>query len=400
MPPSESPAHDRDALITGIGIVSCLGEGVDAHWDALNRQGDFQPVIDTDRFAPYFVHPMTPLELDKQIPKRGDQRQMEPWQRIGTYAAGLALESAGVKRDTALLGRMDMIVAAGGGERDYAVDGQILSALPGETNPGAYLNEHLLSDLRPTLFLAQLSNLLAGNISIVHGVVGSSRTFMGEEAAGADAVRIACARIGAGQGELCLVGGAMNAERPDMLLHYAMGGLLTRTPYAPVWQRQSAAPGMALGSVGCFLVIESRAHAQARGAKPYARIAGVRTDRSQRRAGDATANARAQLAALAPSLDHTAIVSSASGACAPTQEEAAFLASLGLPVRAVASALGHSLEPSFPAAIALAALSLGHGKLFAPLEAAEAAMPGALSRVVVTSWGNWRGEAMALLTGA
>ena len=144
---------------------------------------------------------MTKLELDRQIPKRGDQRQMEPWQRIGTYAAGLALESAGVKGDAALLGRMDMIVAAGGGERDYAVDGHILTALPGEANPGAYLNEHLLADLRPTLFLAQLSNLLAGNISIVHGVVGSSRTFMGEEAAGTDAVRIACARIAAGQGE-------------------------------------------------------------------------------------------------------------------------------------------------------------------------------------------------------
>src|ERR1700734_4050117 len=33
------------------------------------------------------------------------------------------------------------------------------------------------------LFLAQLSNLLAGDISIVHGVTGSSRTFMGEEGA-------------------------------------------------------------------------------------------------------------------------------------------------------------------------------------------------------------------------
>ncbi len=49
------------------------------------------------------------------------------------------------------------------------------------------LNERLMNDLRPTLFLAQLSNLLAGNIAIVHGVTGSSRTFMGEEAAGVDA---------------------------------------------------------------------------------------------------------------------------------------------------------------------------------------------------------------------
>ena len=44
-----------------------------------------------------------------------------------------------------------------------------------------------MGDLRPTLFLAQLSNLLAGNISIVHGVTGASRTFMGEESSGVDA---------------------------------------------------------------------------------------------------------------------------------------------------------------------------------------------------------------------
>ena len=46
-------------------------------------------------FAPYPVHPMVPLNLDMQIPKRGDQRQMENWQRVGTYTAGLALGDAG-----------------------------------------------------------------------------------------------------------------------------------------------------------------------------------------------------------------------------------------------------------------------------------------------------------------
>ena len=98
--------------------------------------GGFQPVVDTERFAPYIVHPLVPLELDRQIPKNGDQRQMEAWQRIGTYAAGLALDGAGVKGNAELLGRMDMIVAAGGGERDRAVDEAILSALPHAAEPG------------------------------------------------------------------------------------------------------------------------------------------------------------------------------------------------------------------------------------------------------------------------
>ena len=121
---------------------------------------------------------------------------------------------------------MDMIVAAGGGERDLDVDAAILSAAcRSAQNPAAFLNERLMSDLRPTLFLAQLSNLLAGNISIVHGVTGSSRTFMGEESAGVDAVRIALSRIAAGQSDIALVGGAHNGERPDMLMLYEFGGL-------------------------------------------------------------------------------------------------------------------------------------------------------------------------------
>jgi len=53
---------------------------------------------------------------------------METWQRIGTYAAGRALDSAGIKGDREILARTDMIVAAGGGERDLDVDAAILTS--------------------------------------------------------------------------------------------------------------------------------------------------------------------------------------------------------------------------------------------------------------------------------
>ncbi len=386
---------DRDTLITGIGLISCLGEGGDAHMAALDA---FAPVADEASHAPHPVHPMTALALDKQIPKRGDQRQMEAWQRIGVYAAGMALDSAGAKGDAALLERMDMIVAAGGGERDYAVDTAILGALPKAADPEVYLNEHLLADLRPTLFLAQLSNLLAGNISLVHGVTGSSRTFMGEEAAGADAIRIAHARIAAGQSEICLVGGSFNAQRPDVFLLYAMGHTLWRGAFAPVWSRPSG--GMAPGSVGCFLVLESRAHAQGRGATPRARIAGVQTGRCRRAPGEAAAIATRQIEALGGASAGDAVISGATGIAPATGEEHAFLTTLGLPFRAAATALGHSVEPAFPAAIALAALSLARGKLFPPLEAAESPLDTPPAALFVTSWGQWRGEATALVTTA
>ena len=110
---ASSPASAKGR--TRIGRRSTNGE---PHADV----DDASAVPDPSRLAP--------LDFDKQIPKKGDQRQMEPWQRIGTYAAGLALESAGIKGNTELLARTDMIVAAGGGERDIAADTAILSGLP------------------------------------------------------------------------------------------------------------------------------------------------------------------------------------------------------------------------------------------------------------------------------
>ena len=386
----------REVWITGVGIVSCLGEGAEAHWQGF-AEGRIK--IDAERFAPYLVHPLAPLDLDKQIPKKGDQRQMEAWQRIGTYAAGLALADAGVKGTAELLAHMDMIVAAGGGERDVAVDATILTNKPKSANPEAFLNERLMSDLRPTLFLAQLSNLLAGNISIVHGVTGSSRTFMGEEAAGVDAVRVALARIAAGQSELALVGGSHNGEREDLLLLYDAGGHMSRAPFRPVWERTA---GMVLGSLGAFLVLESRGHAEARNAKPLARLAGVLSERSARPAGAVTAALARMWQSLAPQGARAgmAVISGATGAQPATNEERAWLKSLAdLPVRATGSLVGHGLEPQFSMNIALATLALGRQKLFPPADSSrvEREYEGPLGHVAVTAVGHWRGEGMALV---
>jgi 3-oxoacyl-[acyl-carrier-protein] synthase II len=385
----------REVWITGIGIVSCLGEGPEAHWQGFTER---RIKIDAERFAPYLVHPLAPLDLDKQIPKKGDQRQMEPWQRIGTYAAGLALADAGLKGNAELLARMDMIVAAGGGERDVAVDAAILTNKPKSANPEAFLNERLMSDLRPTLFLAQLSNLLAGNISIVHGVTGSSRTFMGEEAAGVDAVRIALARITAGQSELALVGGSHNGEREDLLLLYDSGGHMLRGPFQPVWERRA---GMVLGSLGAFLVLEERGHAQARNARPLARLSGVISERSGRPAGAVTAALTRMWQSLAPQAPAgMAVISGATGAQPATNEERAWLKSLSdVPVRATGSLLGHGFEPQFSMNIALATLAIGREKLFPPADSSgiEREYEGPLARVAVTAVGHWRGEGMALV---
>lgn len=388
----------REVWITGVGIVSCLGEGPQAHWQKLMEA---RPGADTTTFAPYVVHALAPTNFDAQIPKKGDQRQMEAWQRIGTYAAGLALDSAGVKGKPEILSHMDMIVAAGGGERDLNVDSTILTGMPKAANPAAFLNERLMSDLRPTLFLAQLSNLLAGNISIVHGVTGSSRTFMGEEIAGSECVRIALSRIVAGQSDIALVGGSENAERPDLLIIYQFANMALKDKFVPVWER-SGNGAFAPGSMGAFLVIEAREHAEKRGAKPLARLTAVVSDRTNRRPGAVAASLAKLWDAIKAKVKsgHAAILSGATGVNPATAEERDFLSQHNaLAVRATGSYLGHGLEPQFAMNLALAAIAVARGKLFPPCDSTglEQPMSGDLSQVLVTGVGHWRGEALALV---
>jgi 3-oxoacyl-[acyl-carrier-protein] synthase II len=386
-----------EVWITGIGLATSLGEGVAANWDAL-AAGRIN--VDETNYAPYVVHPWVQVSLDAQIPKKGDQRQMEAWQRIGTYAAGLALDSAGVKGNKEILSRMDMIVAAGGGERDLAVDEAIVSAQAKGNVPPGFLNERLMNDLRPTLFLAQLSNLLAGNIAIVHGVTGTSRTFMGEETAAVDAARIALARIVDGESDIALIGGAQNGERKDLLVLYEFDDFNLKNKFEPVWAR-SARPGFALGSAGAFLVLESKAHAEARGAKPYARLTNVVGDHARRKEpGQVTASLQALWTQLGVTNENAPVITGAAGAEPATAEERAFLQSHpGHAVRATGTMFGHTMEAQFPIGLALAALSLSRGALFPPNDSTgfEIEMSTPPSQIVVVGTGHWRGEGMALV---
>lgn len=393
--------NSRDVVITGIGLVSSLGEGPDIHWQKLTTPG-LVPVLDTLRFAPYSVHPLPEIDWNLQIAKRGDQRQMETWQRLGTYVAGLALDDAGIKGDEALCTTMDMVVAAGGGERDLAVDSAILAASSTRPDRDVLLNEKLTTELRPTLFLAQLSNLLAGNISIVHKVTGSSRTFMGEEGAGVSALETAAARIRSGQSTHMLVGGAFQTEHLDMLLGYEMGGYLHRGPWQSVWHRQeSEGGGVVTGSGGAFLVLESREHAEKRGVRIYAALGPVLSGRARRNKGKLDEAVGSLFDKAEAGEGELLAISGASGAQAATvAEQAALAARPQIAARGFATFTGHLKEAQFPFAVALAALAVHRKAGYPAFDPAERSFDGAPDRVLATAIGYHHFEGMALVRAA
>ena len=69
----------HDVVITGIGLVSSIGVGADAHILALNAANP-QPVYNSELHVPLTVHAAPEMDFSLQIPKR-EQRQMELWQK-------------------------------------------------------------------------------------------------------------------------------------------------------------------------------------------------------------------------------------------------------------------------------------------------------------------------------
>ncbi|CDO40117.1 beta-ketoacyl-ACP synthase [Bartonella henselae] len=388
--------HDQTVFITGIGLITSLGEGVEHHWDILNNT-TLTPNLDCTTFSPYTIHKLPEINWGLQIPKRSDQRQMGTWQRLGTYAAGLALDDAGIKNNEQLTSTMDMIVAAGGGERDIDVDTQILSKARIGADHASMLNSILSTELRPTLFLAQLSNLLAGNISIVHKVTGSSRTFMGEEGCGLSAFQIAVARIRSGQSTHVLVGSSYNAQGYDMLLAHELGGLLSRSGWSPVWERKNClGGGIITGSGGIFLVLENGKHAKKRNARAYAEISQIITDQTDR----TNIPLEKSIATLLKTVGakNSLVISAASGFHEVTKAEQNALEANDMFYRGITTLFGYMREAQFPLALALAALSIEKKRSFPAFSAHEKPFPKEIREAFVTTIGIKRAEGIAQLT--
>ena len=265
----------RDVVVTGIGSVSSAGEGVAEHLAALSGR-------DPDASTPKPSRPSrsirsSPLEFDKQIPKKSDQRQMEPWQKLGMLC----------RRPRARRGRRQgrrrpqepHAPDRRGRRRRARLRGRRRRSSPGlrdAQNPGVFLNEHLMGDLRPTLFLAQLSNLLAGNISIVHGVTGASRTFMGEEASGVDALRVAHGAHRLGPERHLPRRRRLQCRAPGRAADLRDGRLSLEEAVSPRLRAGGGGRRHDARQRRAFLVLEAREHAQARGAKALASLAGSR----------------------------------------------------------------------------------------------------------------------------
>ncbi|MGD8174896.1 beta-ketoacyl-ACP synthase II [Marinimicrobium sp. ARAG 43.8] len=346
-------------VVTGMGLVSPLGCGVDAVWRRLVESGSGIRPIE------HFATGDFPVRVAGMVPNR--ERDAEAG--LDETAVISAKERKKVDRFTvyALAAAQEALAQAGWApefDEDQAATATLIGSgiggFPTITQAQNTLNERGYKRLSPFTVPAFLANLAAGNVSIRHGFKGPLGCPVTACAAGLQAIGDGMRLIRSGEAEVALVGGAEACVDPLSLASFhAMKALSTRND-APM---EASRPfdqdrdGFVMGEGAGLLVIETLDHARARGATPLAVISGYGTSADAHHltagpedgSGAAAAITRAlRMAALeADSIDHI----NAHATSTPVGDRAE-IASLRrvfgerlpqVPVSATKSATGHLL---------------------------------------------------------
>ncbi|MGC1328928.1 beta-ketoacyl-ACP synthase II [Pseudomonas sp.] len=272
--------NNRRIVITGMGLVSPLGTGVEAVWrrllagqsglrelpqavvaDLPARVGGVVPTLEEDAeagFDPDFAAP----------PK--EQKKMDRFILFALAAAREALTQAGwAPSDERARERTATVIGSGIGGF-----GTIAEAVRTTDSRGP-------RKLSPFTIPAFLVNLAAGHISIQHGFKGPLGAPVTACAAGVQAIGDAARMIRAGEVDIAVCGGAEAAIDRVSLGGFAaaraLSGGFNDTPTRASRPFDRDRDGFVMGEGAGVLVIETLEHALARGATPLAELVGYGT---------------------------------------------------------------------------------------------------------------------------
>ncbi|MEM8656479.1 MAG: beta-ketoacyl-ACP synthase II [Pseudomonadota bacterium] len=265
----------RRVVVTGLGMVTPLGCGVEATWSRLieGRSGA-GPItrFDAGRLATTYACEV-PLgdgsdgsfNADDWVSPK-DQRKMDPFILFGIAAAEMAVKDAGWAPDEAGLLRTGVMVGSGIGGLETIYDNAIA------------LREKGPRRVSPFFIPAALINLCSGQISIRHGFKGPNHSAVTACATGAHAIGDAARLIMLDDADVMLAGGAEASINELGIAGFnACKALSTKRADDPVaasrpWDAER--DGFVMGEGAGIVVLEELEHARARGAKIYAEVTG------------------------------------------------------------------------------------------------------------------------------
>lgn len=269
----------QDVVITGMGMVTPLGSGVDINWRRLTAGASGLRRITgfgTDDLAarvagivPDIAEDADGFDAEQAAPAK-DRRKMDRFILFALAAAGEALRQADWQ-------------PAGEAERDRAgcIIGTGIGGFPAIAEATRTVERAGPRRLSPFVIPSFLGNLAAGHVSIRFGLQGPLGCPVTACAAGAQAIGDAARLIRAGDADVMIAGGAEACiDRVSLAGFGAARALATAHNDEP---EKASRPfdadrdGFVMGEGAGILVLESEAHANARGAAILARLCGYGT---------------------------------------------------------------------------------------------------------------------------
>ncbi|HSR72837.1 MAG TPA: beta-ketoacyl-ACP synthase II [Kiloniellales bacterium] len=266
----------RRVVVTGLGVVTPLGDGVATTWDGLiSGQSGLRPIQSFDvSDLPSKIAGQVPLgdssdgsfNPDDYLTPQ-ERRRIDPFIVFGLAAAQQAVEDSGwLPQDEESLERTGVMIGSGIGGLQTIADGTITVRDRGPRR------------LSPFFIPAALINLVSGHVSIRYGFKGPNHSVVTACSTGAHAIGDAARLIMLEDADVMVAGGAEAAVCHLGIAGFAAARALSTsfndTPEKASRPWDKNRDGFVMGEGAGVIVLEELEHAKKRGAKIYAEVVG------------------------------------------------------------------------------------------------------------------------------
>ncbi len=259
--------NQRRVVVTGLGIVSPVGNSIDDAWkNILDGKSGITPIdfFDASNFAVQFSGSVRNFDVEQYMSKK-DARKMDTFIHYGMAASIQAVEDSGLEVTEENAHRIGVAVGSGIGGLPYI-----------EKQHSAYIDKGPRR-ISPFFVPASIINMISGHVSIKYGFKGPNYAIVTACTTGTHNIGDAARMIQHGDADVMIAGGAEMATSALGVGGFAAAKALStrnddyETASRP-WDKDR--DGFVLGDGAGVLVIEEYEHAKARGAKIYAEVAG------------------------------------------------------------------------------------------------------------------------------
>ncbi len=257
----------RRVVITGMGMVSPLGNTLQESWAGIKAGRSGIQTIDTfdvSQFPVKFAGLIKGFDITAYLPAK-EAKKMDPFIHYGMAAGIQAMQDSGLEVTEENAERIGVHMGAGiGGIDTISRQHQVLM----KSGPRR---------ISPFFVPSAIINMISGNLSIKLGLKGPNLAMVTACATGTHAIGDAYRLIQYGDADAMIVGGAEQAANPLGLAGFAAARALSTRNDDPQgasrpWDRDR--DGFVLSDGAGAVVLEEYSHAKARGATIYAEVLG------------------------------------------------------------------------------------------------------------------------------